>query len=338
MSSESDSFAIGFRAQTLRNGTWPTMFVCLAMAVYVAMTPEQPNRPLIGGLGVAALLASIVVLRLPLESIIRGRWREPFCVSWSAILIGFIAVACWADGGVGAPLESLFFLPMIFAALSYPLLSTLLVGAGDVGAYLLVAGLSPAESGPHVFSFSTTLAGAAWICAWQSRNHDRHRRRLDLASRTDPLTGCLNRRGFGESFERLMARCRRTGSTVTLVLVDLDDFKAVNDRDGHAAGDELLCWVGARLRSELRAGDVVARLGGDEFALLMPDADSEEAVGRVAAALAERAPASVGAAVFPDDGADLDALARTADGALYECKRERRADGRPAATPVRAAA
>ncbi len=83
------------------------MFVCLFLAVYLAMTPEGSHRPFIGGLGVAALVGSIVVLRLPLDPIIRGRWCELFFLSWSATLITLVALACWADGGVGTPLESL---------------------------------------------------------------------------------------------------------------------------------------------------------------------------------------------------------------------------------------
>ncbi len=75
------------------------MFVCLFLAVYLAMTPEGSHRPFIGGLGVAALVGSIVVLRLPLDPIIRGRWCELFFLSWSATLITLVALACWADGG-----------------------------------------------------------------------------------------------------------------------------------------------------------------------------------------------------------------------------------------------
>ena len=95
MNAADDSFVVAFRAQTLKTGTWPTMFVCLSLGIYVALTPDQPHRPLIGGLGVAALLASAVVLRTPLEPILRGRWCEPFFLSWSATLITLVALACW---------------------------------------------------------------------------------------------------------------------------------------------------------------------------------------------------------------------------------------------------
>ena len=165
------------------------------------------------------------------------------------------------------------------------------------------------------------LVIAAWICAWQCRNHDRHRPKLDRASRTDPLTGVLNRRGFRERLDAEVSRARRHGDEVALVLIDLDDFKSVNDRQGHAAGDALLCWVADRLHRDLRSEDLVARLGGDEFALVLPGNDAAVAVERVTALLAERAPASAGVAVYPVDGADADALHHIADAQLYEHKR-----------------
>jgi diguanylate cyclase (GGDEF)-like protein len=106
------------------------------------------------------------------------------------------------------------------------------------------------------------------------------------------------------------------------VVLDLDDFKAVNDAAGHAAGDELLRWVASALRATVRAGDEVGRLGGDEFAIVLPSgADRVDlATERLAAILAERAPASVGAAVFPHDGATVEELHHAADLALYASK------------------
>ena len=89
---------------------------------------------------------------------------------------------------------------------------------------------------------------SAILCAWQAQNHDRHRERLTHMSRTDPLTGCLNRRGFEERVTAELERALREGGSVALVLLDLDNFKAVNDMNGHAAGDELLCWVVEGLR------------------------------------------------------------------------------------------
>jgi diguanylate cyclase (GGDEF)-like protein/PAS domain S-box-containing protein len=162
-----------------------------------------------------------------------------------------------------------------------------------------------------------------------------------LQARTDVLTGLANRAAFGEQVEKALARARLTGSTVAVILLDLDGFKEANDTLGHASGDELLRIVGERLRATARSGDTIARLGGDEFVLLLADLEPELAEER-ATTVAERIrralerpfalgrataqiSASVGVALHPRDAADADALVAAADEAMYAAKRRRRA-------------
>jgi diguanylate cyclase (GGDEF)-like protein len=102
---------------------------------------------------------------------------------------------------------------------------------------------------------------------------DDERRRLAAESRSDPLTGLPNRRLLEERLVDEAARARRAGQPLALVCLDLDGLKAVNDRFGHAAGDELLREVARRLRASARRGGIVARQGGDEFSVLVPDSD-----------------------------------------------------------------
>ena len=111
-------------------------------------------------------------------------------------------------------------------------------------------------------------------------------------------------------------------------MLDLDHFKEVNDRHGHAAGDELLCWVVSTLTRSVRPGDAIGRIGGDEFAALLVDispVDALERTSRLLEALSERAPCSVGLASFPIDGSELEDLMRQADVRLYASRH-----GRPA--------
>ncbi len=152
----------------------------------------------------------------------------------------------------------------------------------------------------------------------------------------DPLTGLPNRVLVEEQLDFALARARRADTVVALLFIDLDDFKAVNDRLGHAAGDQLLAAVATRLRGVLRDTDVLARQGGDEFLVLIADLEHEpvhaaEAVGaKLHEALSEpfvvagaelRIAASIGVSVYPDDAADTEALLRHADAAMYRAKR-----------------
>jgi diguanylate cyclase (GGDEF)-like protein/putative nucleotidyltransferase with HDIG domain len=142
-------------------------------------------------------------------------------------------------------------------------------------------------------------------------------------SRTDPLTDSLNRRGFEERVRGELADALRSGRPLALVLLDLDNFKSVNDLHGHAAGDDLLCWVAETTQRTIREMDTFGRLGGDEFAVLAPGltrAGAEELGERIKTVLLERISVTTGIASFPVDGADPDELQRHADSHLYEQK------------------
>jgi diguanylate cyclase (GGDEF)-like protein len=144
----------------------------------------------------------------------------------------------------------------------------------------------------------------------------------------DPLTGLLNRRSFEPLLAQALARSRRYGWSFSLVMLDLDRFKALNDRYGHAAGDRVLHRVGTVLRSSLRAGDFAARMGGDEFAVLLHRGDKTS--GRVLASRVTRLinrelgwadiDFSVGLATAPAETVDAEELFRLADTRLYEAK------------------
>ncbi len=158
-------------------------------------------------------------------------------------------------------------------------------------------------------------------------------KKLEYLASTDPLTGLPNRRAFYEALTERLQRGAPGCPRAALILVDLDDFKNVNDTLGHGAGDELLKHVAVELRQSVRVADLVSRIGGDEFAVLVAIA-KEKAEGirtaeRIARALARPfdlprasivASASVGVSVYPDDAADVAALVSSADIALYAAK------------------
>lgn len=151
-------------------------------------------------------------------------------------------------------------------------------------------------------------------------------------ARRDELTGLLNRNSFPERVQQTLELAARDGLWVAVAYMDLDHFKALNDRFGHEAGDELLAEIGRQLRHNLRSADAVARLGGDEIALCAIPADENgvwqltDRLHHLVKQAAERTgfpamiSASIGVTFFPEHGRDLDTLLAEADRAMYRAK------------------
>jgi diguanylate cyclase (GGDEF)-like protein len=206
---------------------------------------------------------------------------------------------------------------------------------------LLVAGVPTLAGGgrhpPVALVLLVPAASVAILIAVRERLA-RERDSLRASAFRDPLTGAANRRSLLERVEYEIARHTRVGRSFCVLMLDLDGFKALNDRFGHAAGDDLLRDVADALHRAMRDQDTVARLGGDEFCVLAPETDAAErlasrataAVGRVTAGI-EMLGASAGVAVFPEDGATIEALLEIADQRLLALKRARSRPARRAA-------
>ena len=160
------------------------------------------------------------------------------------------------------------------------------------------------------------------------------RERLRLQSIREPLTGLFNRRYLEESTPRELARCARRDLPLSLLMLDIDHFKAFNDLHGHAGGDALLAAFGKLLGGHSRGEDIACRYGGEEFTLILPEAPAEAALQRAEAIRREveamrvrhmdrelpRVTVSIGVATFPADGDTPEVLMRAADEALYRAK------------------
>jgi diguanylate cyclase (GGDEF)-like protein len=207
---------------------------------------------------------------------------------------------------------------MLFIALAY---SAALFVKGELGSVPVV----------HWAIVTCTLVVAGALIGVQRSHVDRLIGRLSDAARTDSLTSLLNRRGFEELYETELERARRSGRPLSVIVGDLDAFKAVNDRFGHAAGDRALERLSEILQTVKRRIDTAARIGGEEFAVIAPDTDHHAAY-----ILAERMrrevrdafqsepfalTISLGIATFPRHGATAESLIGGADEALYAAKK-----------------
>lgn len=168
---------------------------------------------------------------------------------------------------------------------------------------------------------------------------------LDRLASHDPLTGLPNRRLFMDRLTQALARARRHHGKLALLFIDLDNFKEINDRLGHAAGDAVLNTLGQRMSALVREVDTVARLGGDEFIILLDGADNIEEITQIAQRMVEvlqhpvayeaqllRCGGSIGISCFPQDGTDTTTLIASADQAMYLAKQSGRYQLRFAST------
>jgi diguanylate cyclase (GGDEF)-like protein len=180
-----------------------------------------------------------------------------------------------------------------------------------------------------LLALSTALAAATLMGAARARRRDREIREMESLAYTDSLTGVLNRGALERALRRELARAQRYGRPLGILLFDVDGLKAVNDRHGHGAGDDLLRAVGATLDHTIRDHDVCGRLGGDEYVVAVVEQGREGAElvrDRVEAQLPERRAilglatpwgVSAGVASYPEDGETVEALLAAADRRLY---------------------
>ncbi|MDO9356298.1 MAG: GGDEF domain-containing protein, partial [Solirubrobacteraceae bacterium] len=305
---------------------WITIaMVAIAVAISTALRPDGDlsDGLVIGGALAYAVFAGTLALLQDRPLMVRLAGSLPVYLLGSALLVSLLA----GIGALDQGLATVFFAPVVQVAVYLGLILPTRWSRGAIVALLATVGavqaINPVASTRDAVSMFG-LVFAAWLVGALCHSaHGRAARIALMLSRSDVLTRSLNRRGFFDQFDAELASARASRSTVALLIADLDDFKKVNDERGHAAGDELLRWVGEAIPQVLPPKAALGRLGGDEFGILLPGASREVAdavAAAIVAALKPKIGASIGVATSQDPDTTADDYLRVADAALYACK------------------
>jgi diguanylate cyclase (GGDEF)-like protein len=317
----------------LSAGIGASMYVAGAVfSIASGWMPHGPHGDVHGlrWLALAEIVIACVILLLPRQ------WRRhiPGLVVAGAITI--VSVSVYFNGerlGDGPTMTEFFYAwPAVYVGYFFrrPAVPAFIVATGAMYA----AALSAMDLSGNVairWAMTMSVIAGLTISLHAIRTHVNGLVwRLKETARTDTLTAMPNRRAFDERLELELARAARTGETLALLIGDVDSFKSLNDRYGHAAGDSALASIGRVLMSECRAIDVPARIGGEEFAVLLPATEGEAALitaNRLRAAVSRIHDAhdrpitiSFGVAEHPAAGTTASELLAAADSALYAAK------------------
>jgi len=259
-----------------------------------------------------------------------GEPKAAVMLAGSAALVALVALVDYRTG-VELHVFPLYFLPVLAVSLRLGRGPGLATAAACALAWDLsnrLAGMGgPLAAGlVNLLAMAVAFAAVALLSSALRRRLEREK----ALSRTDGLTGLLNGRGFYEAAAVELARSTRYRHPLTVAYVDLDDFKAINDRLGHARGDAVLVAAARALRRACRSTDLVARMGGDEFVVLLPETGREAAeaalpklrtrVRDAAEAAGARVTASLGSVSFATSPADVETLVHEADEAMHAVK------------------
>ena len=259
------------------------------------------------------------------------------------VMLLFITWVLWFTGKLASPLVNTYLLVIITSALALGKLATMLEMALIAACFMLLGETSSAGevlSLAYIGGLTAQLAPmllVAYITTMFSADIRFGLNQAKLLSETDDLTGLYNMRGFSIVVDRLFAQAVRYNRPASMLMIDSDNLKAVNDQHSHEAGNRLLKQLAKCIATELRHTDVLARYGGDEFVVLLPETTSDRAVEvaeRIRQAVAMTrlefqsarvdTSVSIGLACYPEDGRGIDAIQARADRAMYLAKEQGR--------------
>jgi diguanylate cyclase (GGDEF)-like protein len=326
----SDEELRGF-SRTVAEIEWLTVILVLLYQVVFSPEPEASSNLALGTLLFAGFVLSFHYLNFYRKE---SNWKIAI-ETWA--MIAFITWVLMQTGGLDSPLVNLYLLVIITTALTLGKAATLLQIALIAACYVWLA--NPAQSESMMLYFAALAAQfapmilVAYITTMLSSDIRRALLHIKMLSEKDELTGVLNMRAFGTVADRISRQAARYSHSYTIMMVDSDSLKVINDRYGHQAGNRLLQLLVQCIQAQLRETDILARYGGDEFIVLLPEtasAGAEIVATRIrqrveAAVLTTRdrpvsTTVSLGIASYPEHASDLEAVMERADQALYASK------------------
>jgi diguanylate cyclase (GGDEF)-like protein len=324
-------------ARTIAEIEW--LLVILVLLYQVVRGDEVANN---GQIIVGLLLYAVFVIGFRYFNLYRSETRWKLAIeTW--VMIVLITWVLYNDGRLGSPLVNLYLLTIITSALTLGKMVTLLEVALIAACYVFLdysAEITPEFTIQYAGELMAQLAPimlVAYITTMLSADIRQALSRIKLISETDELTGIYNVRAFTALADRTHKQAVRYSQRYSIVMMDCDNLKAINDTYGHEAGSRLLKLTVTSAQKELRQTDVLARYGGDEFVILLPQTGPDgarEVAERIRRAIeatpldvrGEKAKSTISAGVasYPDHGVELAAVMNRADQALYVSKKEGR--------------
>lgn len=315
------------------------LLLILVLLYYAFGGTQSEDMPAVAA---AMVLYAIFVMGFRYARFFRHESRWKLAVeTW--IMTAFITWALWHTGRLESPLLNSYLLVIITSALALGKLTTLLelalIAACFIflGSHSSVHELMSLKYAGGLFTQFAPFVLVAYITTMFASDIRYGLNKVKLISETDELTGALNRRGFAIVADRLFGQAVRYQRAMSLLAIDCDNLKQVNDAHGHKAGDQLLIALVKSIQAQLRHTDVLARHGGDEFVVMLPETPAAGALDvaeRIRIAVEStplvfngqrvKSTVSIGLASYPDDGLGVDMLLASADRHMYEAKQSGR--------------
>lgn len=320
-------------SRTVAELEWVLLLIVLLFQAYA-----KPDEESTIAISMAMFFYTAFVMSFRYANFYKTESRLKIAIETCGMMI-FITWSLWYSGKLESPLLNTYLLVIITSALTLGKYSTLLV-LSLIGACFFYLG-STSENGFYSFQYTCGVLAqfapfvlVGYITTMFSSDIRYGLNKAKLLSETDELTKIYNRRGFAIAADRVFGQASRYKRPLSMLMIDSDNLKEVNDTHGHDAGDKLLMHLVKSTQHRLRETDIFARQGGDEFVVLLPETSEAGALDvaqRICKSIANtpfgvgndavKVSASIGIASFPENGHTLDALMENADRAMFKAKK-----------------